>query len=330
MDEPGFVDIFKVNTSYSATLYLTKKYDEAFESFTTLVDASINNSSYNELKLWQWASITNSNKQKRINIESPVRIDFVASYDKFMQQYPESIKFKLSLLYVKDLFNSSNLEDAKNTLDIITYGDVPKEFENDVNLLEAKIALRNGDEEKALATLKLLSENVEDRKNRAAALFELTKYNLVNGIYETEEAIEKFLLSSTIWRDDFFEMDVYETVGSLYISNEDYVNALLYWDTLVKNFPQTTESIFVLGKMKDLFIELFDSGIAYGMEPLQALRIYFKYNNLMPSGEVGDRITRKMGQFFIQADMIEDAIDIILHQIKYRSAGEEFYIKRRN
>lgn len=323
INDPGYTGIFKVRATYAANLYLTDKYEKAYQGFSELVDESINNSSYNELKLWKWFSLRQKNKEQRVKGEPNVKIDFVAAYDKFMQQYDDELRFKMGLIYVEELISNEKMEDAKNIFDIITYSGFPEKFKNDVKYIRAIFNLHDGNEEKALNSFNELIEDVSDRKNRARALFETTKYNLVNGIYQPNEAIEKFLLSATIWRDDYFEMDVYETVGTLQLSKENYMEALNNWETLVSNFPQTTESIFVLGKMKEVFVELFDEGIAYEMEPLEALKIYFKYRELIPAGVVGDRITRKVAQFFIKADMIDDAIDIIFHQIKYRSTGEE-------
>lgn len=323
IDDPGYNSIFRVESIYAATLYLTGKYEQSYKEFSILVDESLNNSSYNEFKLWKWFSQQQKNKKLRIKGEDNIKIDFISSYDKFMQQYDDNLKFKFGLIYIEDKIDRGQIEEAKNILEVITYSDFPKEFENDVKFIKAKFALDDNNSELALKSFKELIADVSDRKNRARALFELTKYNLINGISSTEDAIENFLKSSTIWRDDYFEMDIYETVGSLQLSKKNYMGALGSWENLVSNFPQTTESIFILGKMKEVFIELFDGNIAYEMEPLEALKIYFKYRELMPVGEVGDRIARKIAQFFISVDMVEDAIDIVLHQIKYRSTGEE-------
>lgn len=323
ISDAGYNNILKVRSTYAATLYLTKKYQESYDAFTQLVDESLNNSSYNEFKLWKWFSLQKRNEKLRIRGEPNIKMDFVSSHDKFMQQYDDETRFNFGYSYIIELINNHKIEDAKSIFDIVTYSGYPEERNNDAKFLRAKLQILDNNSTEALKALNELIQDVDDRKNRARALFEITKYNLINGISSTEQAIDKFMLSSTIWRDNYFEMDVYETVGNLYLAEKDYLNALNTWKDLVANFPQTTESLFILGKMKEVFIELFDGGTAYDMDPLEALRIYFKYRELMPSGEVGDRIARKIANFFLKADMIEDAIDIILHQIKYRSIGEE-------
>lgn len=135
--------------------------------------------------------------------------------------------------------------------------------------------------------------------------------------------MEEFLKAATVWRDDYFEMDVLETSGNIHLSQENYMAALELWKVLVQNFPQTAESVFILGKMKEVFINLFDGGKVYELPPLEVLRIYFRFRELMPVGEVGDRITRKVAEYFLDTDMVDDALEILRHQITYRSKGDE-------
>ncbi len=322
-DNPDFTEIFKVRATYAATLYLIDKFDEAYKEFSTLVDESLNNSSYNEFKLWKWFSLQQKNKKLRITEEPNVKIDFTASFDKFMQQYTPELKFDFGIKYIQHQIDKGRIEDAKNLLEIITYNGFEEKYSNYIKLMKAKFNILQKNEEEGIKALKEIISDIDDRKNRAKALFELTRYNLVNGIYSTKEAIDNFLMAATIWRDDYFELDIYETVGSLYLSEKEYMKALMSWEKVVSNFTQTTESIFVLGRMKDLFIELFDGSELYKLPTMEALKIYFKYRELIPAGEVGDRITRKMAEFFIDSDMVDDAIDIVLHQIKYRSRGDE-------
>ena len=321
--DPEFKDIFKVQSIIQATLFLSGKYVDAYEGFNLAAKEALNNSSYNEIKLWKWASEYLVNKQNRYKEYNETKIDFVAGFDKFMQQYTEELRFKLGFLYIQRQIDKGDIEEAKNALDIIVYGDIPETVENDIKYYRAKLYELDEDYEQANQIYEQLVNDVDDRKNRARALFAITKYKLVHGIITTDEAIQQFLLTATIWRDDYFEMDAMETVGSLYLTKNQYGEALHAWKNLVLNFPQTTESVFVLGKMKEVFIELFDKGIAYEMEPLEALKLYFQYRELIPVGEIGDRITRKVAQFFIEADMVEDAEDIIQHQINFRSQKEE-------
>lgn len=320
--DPTFTDIFNVKAMYGATEFFTKKYDDAKTSFDELLSESQNNPASNELKLWKWISANGDNKQRRVN-EKLEDIDFVASFDKFMQQYPEDLRFQIGLSYINYLMEHQKMDDAKNILEVVSYGGVPKQFENDIKLINAKFLYLAGNYDDAAKLYQELINNVDDRKNRAFAIFEFNKQKLKLEQVDYQEAIKNFLLAATIWRDDYFEMDVLETVGNIQLSKNNYMDSLEAWKGLVQNFPQTAESVFILGKMKDVFIDLFDGGKVYDLPPLEVLRIYFRFRELMPVGEIGDRITRKVAKYFLDTDMIDDGLDIIRHQIVYRSKGNE-------
>ena len=323
LSDPGFKEMFKVDAMIAATQYFTGKYGEAFEGFTNIIEKAEKNKTASEIMLWQWASKHMYNMKRRNNEDAPIEIDFVSSYDKFMQQYPLKLRYSMGLMYLDDMLKASKIDQAKNVMDIISFGGVPEEYAADTKFYRAYLADKEGDNKFATKLYTQLVNDPTERKNRAKAMVELTKNQLLKSEITNDKAIEKFLQAATIWRDDYFEMDVLEIVGHLYVSEKNYIKALENWKQIANNFPETTESVFILGKMKQLFIDLFDGGIAYKMKPLETLKLYFGFRELTPAGEVGDRITRKVAQFFVTADMMDEAIKIVEHQIKYRSTGDD-------
>jgi hypothetical protein len=323
ISDPGYKDIFKVSYIGAAAKYMLQQYGDALDEFSTLIEQADRNKNYSEIRLWQWASKNMFNIKKRNNDEVPIEIDFVSGYDKFMKQYPLTLRYKLGLMFVDEKLKEAKIEEAKNALDIISYNGIPKSLLDDTRFYKAYIASKEGDLQLATKLYEKLLKIPDDRKNRARALVEVTKDKLLKSQISNEEAISNFLQATTIWRDDYFEMDVLEMVGHLYASQKEYIKALEIWKQVANNFPETTESVFILGKMKQLFIELFDGDIAYKMKPLETLKLYFGFRELTPAGELGDRITRKVAQFFITADMMDESMKIIEHQIKFRSVRDE-------
>jgi hypothetical protein len=323
LKDPGYKQMFIVDAIMGVTEYMTGKYGDAYDIFTNLVATADKNKNYNELKLWQWASKERYNITKRNNEDISIDIDFTASFDKFMQKYPINLRYKFGLMYIEDNIRLNKYDEAKSTLDIIAFAGVPRTYLNETKFYRAFFAEKDGDVALSTKIYTKLTENVDDRYVRARSLLELTKSQLLRNEITSDQAIEKFLTSATIWRDDFFEMDIYEIVGHLYIAKQDYMNGLGIWKEMSTTFPETAESVFILGKMRQLFIDLFDTGLAYKLKPLETLKLYFSFRYLTPAGEVGDSITKKVAQFFITADMVDEAIKIVEHQIKFRSFGNE-------
>ncbi len=320
---PGYAEMPRVEAALGASQYMTRKFGDALDTFTALLEVTDRNQSFNEILLWKWASRTKYNQSRRNTDDTPVAIDMVSSWDKFMQQYPLGIRYDLGLLYVEERARASKINEARSVLDIISYAGVPERYVNDTTFMRAYIAEKEGNIRLAERLYEQLIKDVNDRKNRARATVELTKFKLLRSRIANKDAIKELLQATVVWRDDYFEMDVLEIIGHLLVNEKDYKNALESWKTVANNFPETRESIFILGKMKQLFIDLFDKGIAYEMPPLETLNLYFGFRELTPSGEVGDRITRKVAQFFITADMMDEAMKIIEHQIKFRSTGDD-------
>lgn len=323
INDPSYEKLDKVNFSFAAAQFLARKYNEAYNNFVGLMDANINNASYNELKLWAWASQYMLNKENDIRDYDAIRVDFISSYDKFMQQYDSEVRVFLGIIYMESLVDRGQYEDAVNVFNLVAYDESSGHQENIIKYYKAKLALENGDKDTAIKLYEDSLENIEDRQVRAYSLADMAKYRYNQNEITVEESINKLLYATTIWRDDFFELDIYDYVGDLYLSNNDYEKALDTWKSLIVNFPNTTKSIFVSGKMKDVFIKLFDDGKAYEMEPIDAFRIYFRFRELIPVGQVGDRIAKKVAGFMLSADMIEDALNVINHQIQYRAKGDD-------
>jgi tetratricopeptide (TPR) repeat protein len=321
---PDYEEIIKVKAALGAADFLNLSYAKAKDTFDELAAESINNVAYNEIKLWLWVSSYMNNKVQRIIDNELPDIDFANSYDKFMKQYPKEVSFFLGIQYVDYLLKDNKIDDAGAIFDLIKVNGVPDKHKVLERIYAARLMEAQDNSKAASVIYKELTEQPpESRKERAYGIAGLARYQFREGEIDTQQAIDQLLTAATIWRDDFLELEILEEVGELYLSINDYENALQSWKNLVLNFPKTGESIFVLGKMKKLFIDLFDEGLAYELEPLEALEIYFKFRELMPVGETGDRISQKIVDYFINADMIDDAIEVMDHQIKYRSSGEE-------
>ena len=76
--------------------------------------------------------------------------------------------------------------------------------------------------------------------------------------------------------------------------------------------------------MAKVFAKLFDTnGAAYQLPPLQALSAFFEFNELIPVGVDGDRVSRLLADYLASVDLIENAAAILTHQVRFRSQGDD-------
>lgn len=320
--DPIYANMYDVDLTVAADNYLLDRYTEALEQFQKLAKDAQGLASHDELRLWEWASRYKLTKGEHQENTEDMPVDYIASYDKFMQQYPEELRYAFGLLAIEAKLERKEVENADLILQVIS-GAIPPKFANSTKFMQGMIASLKGNVEDAEGIWEGLSGEVDDRFNRARATFELTKLRLIHGQITVDQAVEVFSQLAVVWRGDNFELDLLKLVGQLYIREKNYLEGLRAWNVLVLNFPSTKEAIYIAGKMKKIFVELFDEGEAYHLPPKDALALYFEFRDLTPVGERGDRIIQQLADHFIKADLLDNAAALLQHQIEYRARGKQ-------
>lgn len=325
--DPQIAHLPELNALYGFTLFMDEQYARAQDVFEQLIafQPDDESGSIAELSLWQWASGAMHQLLERNVNYTPVEINFLTMLDSFMLQYPPELSYRLGLIAIEESINRGELEFAATVMEIVNGQGVPKAMEEHSNYVRGKLYQALGEYELAVAAWKKNIDNPDSRKYRALAEFELIKQQLSDGSVPIKEALERLELLTFVWRGDFVEMDILNLLGELHIQHGNYEEGLQSWQTLVAHFPATKEAIFVAGKMKQVFSELFEEGNAYELEPFEALALYFSFRELTPVGERGDRIVLQLADYFVKADLLEHAAAVLLHQVKYRAQGERKY-----
>ena len=313
----------EVDIISAASKYLINRYLESTEEFAKLIEESkYDNNSLDEFLLWHWAGVFQQNKYVLKNTSFEIPISYSNIYQKFLKYYPKDLVYKIGLLVVEDYIIKNDVDKAADIFSILS-SDPPENMKNNIAYYQALIAEMKDDFESAERIWEKLSLDVEDRRNRARSTFALTKLRLLHGKISVDEAVKIFNSLSIVWRGDNFEFDLLNLIGQLYIKDGRYMEGLKAWHILVKSFPRSKKSIYVAGKMKKYFVELFDKGEAYKLEPFDALSLFFEFRELTPVGKKGDRMIRKLVKHFIDADLLDNATALLHHQVKFRTSGIE-------
>ncbi len=273
---------------------------------------------YAELAFLKWASdISDDIKQGSIDGEKPPPIDFLLAYDRFLQDYPSDFRIQLGLVTANYYTLIGERDIARTIMDILLVEDMPKQLQNNAIYSNALILLEE-DPLTARDLLTRLKDDTEDRYNRARATQLLTSTDLAAERISNDEAIEALERLSFVWRGDAYEIARLRLLGKLYIDTKQYFRGLIQWRTVASFFSDTKEALFIAGEMKEVFAKLFESGEAFEMDPLDALTLYFEFQELTPVGKRGDAIIQQLVDHFIAADLLPNAIDILRHQLTYR------------
>jgi tetratricopeptide (TPR) repeat protein len=187
--------------------------------------------------------------------------------------------------------------------------------------LEGLAALRSGETERAIGKFDQVI-SLDYRPLHTKARYQKVNAELALKLITPEEAVEEFEKMSFAWRGDGLELDILKRVGDLQIAQGDMRNGLEQFRHIVMTFPKNKKARDVAREMSDVFNQLFLEGGAETLPPIKALALYYEYRELTPLGKEGDRMIRGLADRLILVDLLDQAAQLLDHQINFRLKGE--------
>ncbi len=188
--------------------------------------------------------------------------------------------------------------------------------------LEGVAAVRAGNlEEGILKFEQAMSYNIPPIEARAR--FEKVNAELAQGVLTTDEAIDAFKQMDFSWRGDGLELEIRKRIGDLLIATGRYSEGLEVFRSIVSTFPESPRARDIAREMNDLFNRLFLEGEADSLPPIKALALYYEYRELTPLGRKGDEMIRKLSDRLVEIDLLEQAAQLLDHQVNFRLKGEQ-------
>lgn len=186
--------------------------------------------------------------------------------------------------------------------------------------LEGRFLLLMGEIPEAMAYF----DGVDERANRRAAAlakFALAKSSFERGEISPEDAAEEMEQLRYSWRGDLFEFQLLETLGNLYLDNDQPRLGLETLRDAVTNFPTGERGRAIAGRMSKAFRDLFLSADADKLPPISALALYYDFRELTPLGADGDQMIRRLTDRLVSVDLLDRAADLLDHQVRFRLEG---------
>ncbi len=110
-------------------------------------------------------------------------------------------------------------------------------------------------------------------------------------------------------------------LGHIYLSQGRYRDALEALRSAGQRQPDQPASIAVSNDLQSAFRALFLDGQADGLQPLQALALFFDFKDLTPIGADGDLMVRKLARRLVDVDLLDQAGDLLKYQVDNRLNG---------
>ncbi|MGF1455565.1 MAG: hypothetical protein ACFB6R_09335 [Alphaproteobacteria bacterium] len=136
-----------------------------------------------------------------------------------------------------------------------------------------------------------------------------------------DDAIEALERLRYRWRGDALELEILHALGKLHVEKGDLRQGLTVMRLAVQSFPGKEQARAVADTMADIFAGLYLDGGADAMTPVQALALFYDFPELVPVGMRGDQMIRRLSDRLVDVDLLEQAAELLDHQVKFRLRG---------
>jgi len=123
------------------------------------------------------------------------------------------------------------------------------------------------------------------------------------------------------WRGGSFELETIRALGQLYLSQGRYREALEAFRSAGKNLPDLPEAVQLQADLEAAFRSLFLDGQADGLQPVQALALFYDFKELTPVGADGDAMVRRLTRRLVDVDLLPQAEQLLKYQVDNRLEG---------
>lgn len=253
----------------------------------------------------------------------PVTLDLLKYQDDIVRFYPPRIRQKLSIIAADQYIQQKQYNKAIAVFDALNEDDILKPIQPFAEYLFGRIAAEKGETKRALEVWAKLVKRDEDPYITARAEFASISLAYTQGEMKLEDAIKRLEALRLDWRYDALEQEVLRFLGQLYVDAKQYDMALRVWKELLNYYPGSADALELSIVMTDLFMQLYTEGLADDLTPLKSLALFYEFRDLIPVDSRGDAIVRGLADRLAAVDLVDRAIELLAHQIRFRSEGQE-------
>lgn len=211
-----------------------------------------------------------------------------------------------------------NAADSRIQLALVDKPDVYEELAT--RLVQARIIEQEGHKDRALRMYTAIA--TVDRQSLASpALLRATQIKLEMGRLTPLQAATVFDGLRYRWRGDATELETIRALGQLYLGQGRYREALEALRSAGTRLPDLPEALQLQADLHAAFRSLFLDGSADGLEPVQALALFYDFKELAPIGADGDLMVRKLVRRLVDVDLLDQAADLLKYQVDNRLDG---------
>ncbi|MGO4409700.1 MULTISPECIES: hypothetical protein [unclassified Brevundimonas] len=187
-------------------------------------------------------------------------------------------------------------------------------------LVQAKLFELDQTPERALALYKAVARAPLDGIATPARLG-VIRLEMAKGALKPDAAAGQLEALKWRWRGDATELAVIRSLGGLYLSQGRYREALTTLKAAGRKIVVLPGGSQLQADLDNAFRALFLDGAADGLQPVQALALFFDFRELTPVGADGDEMVRRLARRLIDVDLLDQAAELLKYQADNRLDG---------
>ena len=237
-----------------------------------------------------------------------------------IRSYPRRVKIPLALTGVEAAIAAGDDFGAQGFLDLIRRESPTPTEQAAINYMDGKLNEKIGELQVAL-------QQYRKAENSGSLLYQVLgqrdRMELENrlGTLPTKDLVEGLEQLRYRWRGDEIEFDVLMRLADLYIEQRDYGTALRRLKITTAYFNNEPRVDEAADKMANVYKELYLNGAADELSPVTAIALFQEFRSLVPPGEEGDEMIRRLADRLVAVDLLPQAALLLERQIQFRVTG---------
>ncbi|MFK8040687.1 MAG: hypothetical protein AB8B67_05110 [Rickettsiaceae bacterium] len=242
---------------------------------------------------------------------------------RYINLYPDLIYWHFAFAELEIMLSENKLKQVEAIFKRLRYASSYQDH-NSVSFYKARYYNKKQQLNLALELLATLSNDIYDPFNRARSTIDLVKLQLDQKIITKQDAIKKLNSIRFTWRGDKLEYDLLMLIANYYNDLDDVINALRTYMYIHNAFSNKISNFYITSEMAKIFNNIFlPGGMIENIDPFKAVALFNEFKYLNPIGNKGDTVILSIVKMLVQLNLLEEAEELLSHQVNYRLEGEQ-------
>lgn len=274
---------------------------------------------HNELADSQDAALLRSVAYSELSAWTEAREHFRAG-GASLKLFPVDLQRRVLLSSLRAAVEVRDFAEAGRLMNELDGTEVPDALKAEYAVLAGRLSEGLGRTDRAASLFETAAKTGEGPA-AAEARYKQIELRLVRGEYNRAKAIDRLEALAFSWRGDHIELESNRLLARLYVEEARYRDAFRLLDAALLAQPNVPVTRTFQNEMATVFEDLFLSGKADALPPIEALALYYDFSKLTPIGRRGDELIRRLSERLVAVDLLDQASELLEHQVQFRLTG---------